>query len=139
MANTILQSFIIFSVAIIGVTIESIASGLHDRISKLRYKEHKFTLSRYLFFILFPTVATLIVWNLMGMQIWIIFLAFALIGTFFEWLIGFSYEKIVGKQLWTYHRYSINGYTSLLSIPLWGFAGIIFYLLAQLVILYSAS
>jgi uncharacterized membrane protein len=60
-----------------------------------------------------------------------VFLFFAVIGTFMEWLIGFAYENVVGKILWTYDKFNINGYTSYLSIPLWGIAGVVFWLIAN--------
>jgi len=69
-----------------------------------------------------------------GSQLLLVCLSFALVGTFLEWLIGFFYHKIVGQKLWTYHRYSLSGYTSLLSIPLWGLAGALFWLLAKIFI-----
>ena len=61
-----------------------------------------------------------------------IFLLFALLGPLGEWCIGFAYQAIVGQKLWTYHRFSINGNTSLLAIPFWGFAGVLFYYLSRI-------
>jgi len=60
-----------------------------------------------------------------------VFLIFAGVGTALEWLVGFSFHMVMGQRLWTYYKYNINTYTSLLSIPLWGIAGVFFYLLVK--------
>jgi len=60
-----------------------------------------------------------------------VFALFAFWGTLLEGLVGFSYHMIVGQRLWTYHRYGIYGYTSLLSVPIWGLLGILMWFLAR--------
>ena len=59
-----------------------------------------------------------------------IFLASCLVGPVLEWLVGFAYHRTLGEPLWTYKRLNISGYTSWLSIPLWGLVGVFFYFLA---------
>lgn len=69
-----------------------------------------------------------------GLSVLQVYLVFALVGTFLEWIIGFMYRQIVGEKLWSYHRYAIAEYTSFLSIPIWGLAGVLFWVLAQMFI-----
>lgn len=49
-----------------------------------------------------------------------------------EWLVGFSYRVIMGENMWTYHRLELYGFTSFLSLPLWGLIGVVFLLLTQI-------
>lgn len=60
-----------------------------------------------------------------------LFILGSFFGALYEYVIGFTYHKIMKRHLWTYHRFSIRGYTSLLSIPLWGIGTIFFWLLAK--------
>jgi len=49
-----------------------------------------------------------------------------------EWLVGFSYHKILGAPLWQYQRYTLPGrYTSYLAMPVWGFGAIFIWLLMR--------
>lgn len=99
--------------------------------SKKKHQIVHFKLSRYLFLISMPIIIMLLMSRLVGTSILKFFIFFAAIGTILEYCIGYSYEMIVGQRLWTYNRYSIKGYTSLLSIPLWGLFGALLYLLAK--------
>ncbi len=82
-------------------------------------------------FLLFPLLAFLLVTYTFGYSPIKVFLIFALAGTALEWSIGFSYHRIVGQRLWTYHRDSLSGYTSFLGTPVWGLLGILTWLLAK--------
>lgn len=62
-----------------------------------------------------------------------IFLYSALFGTILEWLVGWWFHSIMGTRLWTYHRYDITRYTSFLSIPIWGIAGVFLSLIVRVV------
>ncbi|MFZ6034668.1 MAG: putative ABC transporter permease [Patescibacteria group bacterium] len=127
-----LRSFTTFLMVIIfGVLTEIAVSQLHYFLTKRHIKHYHFSYSRYLFLLLFPLVATFVTLGQNGNTLSKVFISFALLGTFLEWLIGFSYHMVVGQRLWTYHRLSLNGYTSVLSIPLWGLAGALFYLLGK--------
>lgn len=61
------------------------------------------------------------------------FIASSIIGFVGEGIAGFVYDKVLNRRLWTYNRLSIKGYTSFLSIPLWGIAGVIFWFISKLV------
>lgn len=61
------------------------------------------------------------------------FIASAIVGSVAEGFVGFVYDKVLNKRLWTYNRLSIKGYTSLLSIPIWGIAGILFWFISKFI------
>lgn len=114
-----------------GVLLEVLISQGYYVLTKKHYKKYHYSLGRYLFLLLFPLLATTYILTTTGVKLLNIFLVFALIGTFLEWMVGFSFHMVVGHRLWTYYRYNITTYTSLLSIPLWGLAGVLFWLLAR--------
>ena len=128
-------TLIIFTAALFGgLLLDVLITKLHYLLAKSHYKEHHFKFRKYIWFIIFPLITVLLFsyitdWTLFG-----IFIAFALIGTIGELFTGWAYHQVMGQRLWTYHRYSIGKYTSFLSIPLWGFAGIFVWLLAKLLL-----
>ena len=127
------RSLLVFLILIVaGVTIEGVTSKLYYQHKGKSVRKH-FTFIRYLFLILFPVIGVLVSTFIEGITALKMFLLFSLLGPIFEWCIGYSYRAIVGQKLWTYNRYSISGYTSVLTLPLWGFAGILFYYLAKIV------
>lgn len=122
--------FVIFAVMIVvGVGLEWGLKTLHYRMTKTHYKEHHFTLGKYLFLLLFPLLGVFTSVNLVGLGVGAVFLKSAILGTVMEGLVGFSYHKVIGQKLWTYHKYSFGGYTSWLSVPVWGLAGVFFWLM----------
>ena len=130
-----LSDFLLFfSLIVFGVVLEDLAQKIYFKAKGIKFKEHHFSYSRYVYLLLFPMLAAILIVSRSTDLLWVVFLTFSAVGTFIEWLIGFFYHRIVGQRLWTYHRHSISGYTSLLSIPLWGLAGIMFWLLARIFI-----
>ncbi len=124
-----LPTLILFVTLLIGgAMIESIFSRFYRR-GKAKHPSH-FYLSRYLYLMSMPLLAMIVLYLLSGMTPIRIFIIFALLGPVLEWLIGFAYESVVGQKLWTYHRFAISGYTSFLTMPIWGLGAIIFYYLA---------
>jgi hypothetical protein len=123
--------FIFFGLIIGGVLFEVVLSQAHYFLTKKHYKQYQYSFDRYLFLLLFPLTATFFIASQVGFTLFYVFLAFMIVGSILEWLVGFSYHMVVGQRLWTYHRYGITTYTSLLSLPLWGFAGVLFWLLAR--------
>ncbi len=127
------NKFLLFFMLVAGgVLLEVIVHKLHCFLTKQHYKENHFTFRKYIFLLLFPFIATFTIAYLEGWAPLVVFVVFSFIGTLLEGLVGFSYHKVVGQRLWTYHKYSLTGYTSLLSIPLWGMAGVLFWLLARI-------
>lgn len=112
--------------------LEVVIKKLHFNITRTHYKEHHFVLGKYVVSLLFPILAIIIIYSRLGSSIIYTFFASAILGTFLEWLCGWWFYHIMGTRLWTYHRYSITKYTSFLSIPLWGLAGIFFLLIVKL-------
>lgn len=104
--------------------LETLLSKLHYRLTRKHYKEHHFSLAKYLFYLSFPLLGALLIVLFGNFSLLKVFLVFSGLGTFFEFLGGFAYQRVVGQRLWTYHRLSLGGYTSLLSLPLWGMAGV---------------
>jgi len=69
---------------------------------------------------------------LLGVKPLLIFITASLIGPLLEWLVGFTYHRIMGAHLWVYERYPLPGrYTSYLTIPMWGFAIELLWLLLK--------
>lgn len=79
-----------------------------------------------------PSICTIILAQIYGPKIWQMFLASAIVGTVAEYSVGLMYHKTLNKKLWSYSRMSIHGYTSILSIPFWAFAGLIFWFLGKI-------
>lgn len=89
---------------------------------------HRFNWKEYLLMLLFPTIGLLGLVYVIGRSILMLFLVSAFLAPFGEWLVGYLYHRAFGARLWVYQRYSINGYTSLLVMPLWGFVSVAFFL-----------
>lgn len=120
---------------IFGVGLEMILSKIYFRRKGIKQKHQvvHFSFFRYLFILFLPLLATLLMSYVVGFSVIKSFVVFAAMGTILEYCIGYSYYIVVGQKLWTYHRFSIQGYTSLLSIPLWGLCGVLFYLMASVI------
>ena len=87
----------------------------------------RFSWNRYIL-ILIP----LVLWSLSlmffyGIVIVYLFLASAVVGFVLEYALGRTYHRVIGERLWTYGTYSIDGYTSWLTLPMWGAAGVRFW------------
>lgn len=124
----------IFLVTIVfGVGLEVLLSNIYFKKSGVKNKHQviHFKFYRYLFLVSVPIIITLIMSRMIDASILKFFIIFALLGTILEYCIGYSYKMVVGQKLWSYYRYSIKGYTSLLSIPLWGLCGSMMYLLVR--------
>lgn len=104
--------------------------GSRHKIQRL-IKKHHFSIWRYLLFFGIPFVTTVLFAAQYNRSLLTIFFTFAVVGTIMEWLTGYAYYNVVGTRLWTYNRYSLNGHTSLLSLPLWGFAGVFFWVVTS--------
>ena len=49
-----------------------------------------------------------------------------------EWSTGHTYHKIIGSRLWFYTRYPLpGGYTSYLTLPIWGSAMVLLWLISK--------
>jgi len=95
-----------------------------------RTKEWKW--SEYFLMALAPIIGVGFLAWFEGEKIIIYFILSSLAGTMGEFLLGFFCDKILGKKMWKYSKWDIFGYTSILMIPFWGGAGIVFLTLAKL-------
>ncbi len=68
-----------------------------------------------------------------GPKLILFFLVSCVVGLFLEYGIGKLYHKTLNRRLWTYSRLNIGGYTSWLTLPMWGIAGVVFWLLARII------
>ena len=125
-----------FLLLLVGVLLlEALISQIHYFLTGRGFRKYHFSFVRYLFVLLPPLVATIYLFlvGYEGGTLLKFFLIFAIIGTLLEGLVGFVYQMTVGHRLWSYHRYAIGGYTTLLAIPYWGFVGVLAYALINLI------
>ncbi len=94
-------------------------------------KTRGFNWREYLMLLLLPLAGVFWLTRELGMFVITLYVLSAVGGTFLEWLLGFAYHRAAGVRLWRYNRLSLGGYTSILSVPFWGLAGIFFLLLAK--------
>ncbi len=91
-----------------------------------------FKWSKYFMIIIWPLVSIALLIFMIDWKILSLFIVSMVVGTVFEYFLGFVYEKTLNKRLWKYERMSLHGYTSLLSIPLWGVAGVVFWSIGKI-------
>lgn len=97
------------------------------------HKTKNFRWSEYFAIIIWPVVCIFALAYIYGPQVLSLFIFSSFLGFFFEYIIGLTYEKTLNKRLWEYKKFSVGGHTSLLSIPMWGIAGVIFWFLSKMV------
>ena len=96
-------------------------------------KTTEFKWSEYFATLILPFMGLILLIYYEGIQIlWYYFLC-CFAGNFVEHIGGYGLHKVLGHRLWTYHRLTIGGYTSLLSWPYWGMIGIVFLSLYKLI------
>lgn len=123
---------IFLSLIVGGFLLESLAFQFHFLLFGKHYKKYHYTFARFIYYLLVPVTATIFAISQAGFYLLNVFLVFSFVGVVLEWLAGFAYHMVVGQKLWTYHRYSLGGYTSLFSVPLWGVGGVLFWLLVRI-------
>jgi uncharacterized membrane protein len=98
------------------------------------FKENKHKKLSILFFTLAPLVFLIFTVNHYGYKLLYIFISFMLLGAMGEFCLGYLYHKIFKRKLWEYKTFKLGkeGYTSYLSIPFWGMAGIMFWAVSLL-------
>ena len=96
-------------------------------------KTEEFRWSEYIAIITVPILFIVYLVAYYEFAILKLFMASAFLGFTAEGIIGFVYEKVLNKKLWTYNRFGVKGYTSYLSIPLWGIGGVVFWFISKLV------
>lgn len=96
-------------------------------------KTKNFHWNEYIAIITLPLIGVFVFAYLVDIKILVLFVISSFAGFIFEYILGFAYHKTLNKRLWTYNRLSINGYTSLLSIPFWGTAGVAFWFFSKII------
>lgn len=112
--------------------LEAFISQGHYLLTGKKFRQHHFSIIRYLYLLLPPLVAFFYLLNNIGLPILKVFFIFAIMGTLLEGIVGFAYHMVVGKRLWTYSLHSLGGYTSFLAIPYWGFVGVLAWFIVRL-------
>lgn len=92
-----------------------------------------FKWSEYLAIIILPIFCIIALAFIVDFKIFILFGISSLVGSLGEYTLGFVYHKTLNKRLWTYERLSFDGYSSLLITPVWGIAGVVFWLLSKII------
>lgn len=96
------------------------------------HKTHNFRWSEYFAIIIVPLICVGVLAYFYGLKILVFFAASCLIGFVFELVFGFIYHKVLNARLWTYHKLSVKGYSSLLSILPWGVTGVVIYFVSKI-------
>ena len=94
-------------------------------------KTKKFKWSEYTAVVVFPLIFILYMSYHQPIII-LFFVISAVSGFFLEYILGLTFHKTLNRRLWTYTRFHLHGYTSYLSIPVWGLAGVLFWQLSKL-------
>jgi len=97
------------------------------------HKTKQFRWSKYIAIIIIPLLFVFALAYFVNARVLSLFLVSAAVGFVLEYLLGLTYHKVFNQHLWTYSRLSVNGYASLLGIPIWGIAGVIFWFLSKMV------
>ena len=94
-------------------------------------KTKQFRWIEYFALISAPVTACLSLSFFYGSAVLYFFAISCVVGFTLEYTIGLAYHKTLNRRLWTYGKYNIGGYSSLLTFPLWGVAGTVFWLVAR--------
>lgn len=96
-------------------------------------KTKQFRWSEYIAIIVLPIISIFAFAYFIDIKIISLFVISSFFGFVLEYIAGLTYHKTLNKRLWVYDRFSIQGYTSLLSIPLWGIGGVILWFVSKMV------
>lgn len=94
-------------------------------------KTKRFRWSEYVALMCVPVLGSLGLAYFYGFKIIYFFFVCSVVGFAFEYILGKAYHLLMHQRLWTYGKYSVEGYTSLLSLPMWGVGGVIFWMIAH--------
>lgn len=123
MDNLIIIGFVFLLITLIGFYL----AYLYGKKTK------RFRWSEYIAILIWPILFVLFLAYFINVRILSLFLLSSFVGFVLEYIVGLVYHKTLNKRLWHYERLSINGYTSLLSIPIWGVAGVTFWFLSKII------
>ncbi len=97
------------------------------------HKTKKFRWSEYFLIIIWPAMFVVALAYLVDLKVIELFIFSCIIGFALEYAVGFIYHQVLNRRLWVYKKFSLNGYTSWLVLPIWGIAGVIFWYLGAVI------
>lgn len=91
-----------------------------------------FSWKKYCLFMSGPIASVGIWMYFYDYKVGFLFLSGSIIGLLLEFALGFLYQNVFQRNLWIYDSkaYSLLGHTSLLTIPMWGCAAVVFWIIA---------
>jgi len=96
------------------------------------HKTKNFRWNEYFAIIILPILCVVMMAIFVDIKILNLFIISSFTGFFLEYVVGLTYHKTLNRRLWEYKKFSINGYTSYLSIPIWGIGGVFFWFIAKM-------
>jgi hypothetical protein len=95
----------------------------------------EFRWSEYSALLAAPTLVVLAQAYLLDIKILYLYVVSAVVGFVLEYSLGYTYHKVLNRKLWIYdsESYAVCGYTSWLTLPMWGIAGVLFWNLSVFV------
>jgi len=97
------------------------------------HRTKKFNWGEYFSIIFWPSLFVVALAYFVDGKIIRLFVVSCFIGLGLEYSLGLAFHMIMGKHLWIYRRFDLDGYTSWLCLPIWGIAGVIFWYLGRIV------
>ena len=94
-------------------------------------KTKKFRWSEYIALLIIPILCSFSLIYLFGIKIIWLFIASSIIGFMLEYILGLAYHKTLNRRLREYDVSSLGGYTSWLALPIWGAAGVLFWMVSK--------
>ncbi len=93
-----------------------------------------FTWSAYIALLLPPTLVVLWYAYYVNIKVLVLYAVSAIVGFMAEYILGFTYHKVLNRKLWKYDTdaYAVAEYTSWLTLPMWGIAGFVFWMVAKI-------
>lgn len=82
--------------------------------------------------IFWPILGVLVLSYFEGIRILLYFLICGVIGFILEIRLNLNFEKILGEKFYIYKKLTLKGYSSILTLPFWGTAGIVFLTIAKM-------
>jgi hypothetical protein len=112
----------------------AIAAALIEHVlNRHPRRTRRLSVVRYVLYLAAPMLASAILITVEPGLV-IVFAASMLVGIILEWLLGYYFRRIVGFELWSYRGPGSQRYTSLLVLPLWGLAGVLFVVLGSVLL-----
>ncbi|MDO8558714.1 MAG: hypothetical protein Q7R84_00060 [bacterium] len=79
-----------------------------------------------------PIIGTLVLAYFEGPIVLLYFLACMVVGFVLEIRLAQNFEKILGEKFYIYKKLTYRGHSSILVLPFWGAAGIVFLNIAKI-------